>query len=78
MEYGSADSEGAEKVLEFLEDTSSAISSDEGFTARPVIINEKDESRKAVAVCSKLEDYVSWYFVLAMNDESGKIQRISG
>lgn len=78
MEYGSAHYEGAEKVLEFLEGTSNAISSDEGFIARPVIINERDKRIKAVALCSKLEDYVSWYFFLFMNDETGKVRRISG
>ncbi len=76
--YGTQHYKGMEKVLEFLETTSLAISTDTGFKARPVFISIAGEMKKAVALCSKLEEYVSWYFFLDLNVETGKIEMIRG
>ncbi len=75
---------GIDDVVKFLEETSVAISSESGFKAKPVIITDTDDSEynlnfkssyKAVALHSKLEDYISWFFMLKCN-EKRKIEKI--
>jgi hypothetical protein len=57
--------------MQFFEKTSNAISSDFGLCATPVIICDTEDPEysftadnryTAIALLSKLEEYVSWYF----------------
>ncbi len=71
MHFGTQIDNGKESIIRHLEEIAVAISSDMGFRAKPVIIVEDDLqnklSLKAVALHSKLEDYVSWFFMLKGN-----------
>lgn len=68
---------GVADVLDFLEKTHCAISTDEGFTAHPVIFKDSTGDRKkAVALFSKLEPYVSWLFRIRGSIENWKITNI--
>ena len=71
LTYGTQTYSGKAAVLGFFEDTSHAISSEFGFRATPVIICNTDDPEynlssdklhTAVALLSKLETYVSWFF----------------
>ena len=71
---------GIEAVMKELSNMSDAISSECGFVAKPVIAKESlsDDPeqfvrKKAVALCSKLEDYISWIFFIKGNSENFKI-----
>ena len=75
---------GKSEVIQHLEKTSEAISKDFGFRAVPIIICDtndpefgftKDNLYTAVALLSKLETYVSWYFLLRC-DENFLINKI--
>ena len=64
--------------MQFFEETSKAISSDFGFRATPIIICDtedpeynfsSDNRYTAIALLSKLEEYVSWYFLLRGNKD---------
>lgn len=75
--YGASIYEGREKVLDFFEGTANAISSEFGFCAAPVIICNTEDAEynmvadkkyKAVALFSKLEEYVSWFFMIKCNE----------
>ena len=86
LTYGTQTYSGKAAVLVFFEDTSHAISSEFGFRATPVIICNTDDPEynlssdklhTAVALLSKLETFVSWYFLLRGNEEF-LINRIYG
>ena len=71
---------GIEAVMKEFSNMSDAISSEYGFVAKPVIAKESlsDDPeqfvrKKAVALCSKLEDYISWLFFIKGNPENFKI-----
>lgn len=62
---------GIDAVMNEFSNMSDAISSDYGFVARPVIAKEMLSDnpdqfirRKAIALCSKLEEYISWLFFI--------------
>lgn len=87
FEYGTSRYKGVEGIFDFFENTSKAISSDEGFTAKPVIIHKtndpkyditEDQRRVSVALCSKLEEYISWFFIFKMDIETRKLIYIKG
>ena len=87
LEYGTQRVEGADSVLEYLEDLSCAISSEAGFRAQPVFISKSRElsfnnnpadKEKAVAMISKLEKQTACYFVLKRNGREGRIGEIRG
>ncbi len=68
---------GKENAIKYLEEVSAAISSEHGFFALPVIIvgvNDpinnliEDKEYKAVALHSKLEEYISWYLFIKGNE----------
>ena len=76
--YGSQTYQGKAAVIQFFEETSKAISSEFGFRATPVVICDTEDPKFdftsdnlyiAVALLSKLETYVSWYFLLRSNEE---------
>ena len=78
LTYGTQTFQGKSSVMQFFEETSNAISSDSGFRATPVIICDTedpeysftaDNSYTAIALLSKLEEYVSWYFLLRCNKD---------
>ncbi len=85
MTFGTQKYVGKDNVIKNLEEKSVAISSDCGFFALPVIIvgvNDpingltEDKEYKAVALHSKLEEYISWYLFIKGN-EKFQIQSIS-
>ena len=77
LEYGRSTYEGVNDVVDFLEQTRTAISSDQGFTAKPLITKDAEGNRKkAVALFSKLEDYISWLFRIKGNPKTGYIVSI--
>ena len=77
LKFGQTEYRGRDSVFQFLEDTHNAISSDQGFTAKPVITKDAEgNQRKAVALFSKLEDYVSWLFRIRGSVETWKIVHI--
>lgn len=89
MHFGTTVYRSKSKVIEFLEETSNAISSEYGFNAIPVIICDTEDSEqgiqlnsqyKAVALHSKLEEYISWFFMIRCNDnfEINKIVATKG
>lgn len=66
--------EGVDTVMREFSTMSDAISIKTGFIARPVIgkeMNAENPSqfvrRKAVALCSKVEEYISWLFFIEGN-----------
>lgn len=76
--YGTQAYCGKVAVIQFFEETSKAIASEFGFRATPVIIYDtedpefnftSDNRYTAVALLSKLETYVSWFFLLRSNEE---------
>ena len=78
--------EGVDAVMREFSAMSDAISIETGFIARPVIgkeINAENPSqfvrRKAVALCSKVEEYISWLFFIEGNgnNEDVKILKIN-
>ena len=78
LTYGIQTYEGKASVIQFFEETSKAISSEFGFRATPVIIYDTADPEynftasnryTAIALQSKLEAYVSWYFLLRCNDK---------
>ena len=77
LKFGSSTYYGSKEVLEDLEQMFNAISSDQGFTAKPVItVDDKGNRKKAVALFSKLEDYISWLFRIRGSIETWKIVSI--
>lgn len=86
LTYGIQTYEGKASVIQFFEETSKAISSEFGFRATPVIIYDTADPEynfaasnrySAIALQSKLEAYVSWYFLLISNKEF-LIEKICG
>ena len=84
LTLGTLKFEGINEVIKYLEEASIAIHSESGFKAKPVIIIDTNDTQfglnegnsyKAVALHSKLEDYISWFFMLKCN-ESWRIERI--
>ena len=78
MTYGSQTYKGKASVMQFLEETSKAISSEFGFRATPVIIYDTEDPvyqfsagnhYPAIALLSKPETYISWYFLLRSSEE---------
>ena len=74
---------GIDSVMKKLGETSDAIASDYGFVARPVIAKEFDSEnpeqfacRKAVALFSKLEEYISWIYFIEINPDNFKIANL--
>lgn len=74
---------GIDEVMKEFSEMSDAISCEFGFVARPVCgkeplpgNHEQYTIRKAVALCSKMEPYISWLFFIVENKKSGKIERI--
>lgn len=76
--YGSQNYQEKSAVIQFFEETSKAIASEFGFRATPVVICDTEDPEfdftsdnlyTAVALLSKLEAYVSWYFLLRSNEE---------
>ena len=77
LHYGTSTYRGSKEVIDFLEQTHIAISSDQGFTAKPVITEDaKGNRKKAVALFSKLETHVSWLFRIRGSMETWKINNI--
>ena len=86
LTYGTQTYKGKGSVIQFFEETSNAISSEFGFYATPVIICDTEDPEyeftannryTAIALLSKLETYVSWYFLLRSNEEF-LVERIYG
>lgn len=86
LKYGTQKFNGKEAVIRFLDETANAISASFGFRAMPVIIVNSEDSkyrltadmqRKAVALSSKLEAYISWFFFIHCDDNS-LIDKIEG
>ena len=86
LTYGTQTFQGKPSVMQFFEETSRAISSDFGFRATPIIICDTEDPEydfvannryTAIALLSKLEEYVSWYFLLRGNKDF-LIDRIYG
>ena len=82
--FGTREYRSKSAVIDFFEGTANAISTEFGFYAVPVIICDTEDSkygihtqdrRKAVALHSKLEEYISWFFMIKCNDDF-KINRI--
>lgn len=78
LTYGTQTFCGKAAVIQFFEETSKAIASKSGFSAVPIIICDTedpehnitaDNNYTAIALISKLEEYVSWFFLLRSNDE---------
>ena len=78
LTYGTQTFQGKASVMQFFEETSRAISSDFGFRATPIIICDTEDPEysftadnryTAIALLSKPEDYVSWYFLLRGNKD---------
>ena len=76
--YGTSEYRSKSAVIDFFEGTANAISSEFGFFAIPVIICDTEDSeygihatdkRKAVALHSKLEEYISWFFMIKCNSD---------
>ena len=76
--YGTNEYCSNSAVIDFFEGTANAISSEFGFHAIPVIICDTEDSeygihttdkRKAVALHSRLEEYISWFFMIKCNNE---------
>ena len=68
--HGTSEYRSKPAVIDFFEGTANAISSEFGFYAIPVIICDTEDlkydirsndRRKAVALHSKLEEYISWF-----------------
>lgn len=87
FDFGTQHEKGAEAIIDFFENTSKAIASDMGFVAKPVIICQTNDPKygitenqkvAAVALFSKLEDYISWFFIFRMNPETSKLLYIKG
>ena len=75
--FGTREYRSKSAVIDFFEETANAISSEFGFYAIPVIICDTEDSehgihttdkRTAVALHSKLEEYISWFFMIKCND----------
>lgn len=78
LTYGTQTFCGRVAVIQFFEETAKAIASEFGFRATPVIICDtedpefhftSDNRYTAVALLSKLETYVSWFFLIRSNEE---------
>ena len=76
--HGTREYRSKSAVIDFFEGTANAISSEFGFYAIPVIICDTEDlkydirsndMRKAVALHSKLEEYISWFFYDKMQQE---------
>ena len=68
---------GSKDVLEYLEQVFDANSSEQGFTAKPIFtVDSEGNRKKAVALFSKLEDYISWLFRICSSIETWKIVSI--
>ncbi len=77
LKYGTRTYNGSTEVVKFFDEVYHAISSDQGFTAKPVITKDTEgKQRKAVALFSKLELYISWLFRIRGDAETGNIVRI--
>ena len=77
LHYGTREYTSKIAVIDFFEEVANGISSEFGFYAVPVIICNTEDSeygihvtdkRKAVALHSKLEEYISWFFMIKCND----------
>lgn len=82
--FGTSEYIGKNAVIEFLENSSKAMASEYGFDAVPVIIYDtedaslnftKDRRHSALALYSKLEDYISWFLIVRC-DQNFLINRI--
>lgn len=78
LTYGTQTYCGKAAVMQLFEEISKAIASEFGFRATPVIICDTEDPEfsftpdnryTAVALLSKLETYVSWFFLLRSNEE---------
>ena len=83
LTQGTSSYVGIDAVMKFLSGASDAIASDYGFVARPVIAKEfiSDSAeqfirKKAVALFSKLEEYISWVYFIDVNPENFKIANL--
>ncbi len=77
LNYGTSTYRGNIEVVAFLEQVHQAISSDQGFTAKPIFTEDKRGKRKkAVGLFSKLEVYVSWLFRICASVDTWKITNI--
>ena len=77
LNYGTSTYRGSIEVVAFLEEIHQVISSDQGFTAKPVITEDKSGKRKkAVGLFSKLEVYVSWLFRIYASGDTWQITNI--
>ncbi len=81
LEYGERRVEGADNVLAFLENLSRAVSSDAGYTARPVFVSPdpgldystvKMEKHRAVALYSKIEENEFRFLEMGEGPDTGK------
>lgn len=84
LHFGDSEYIGKNAVIEFLEKTSKAMASEYGFDAVPVIICDtedaslnftKDGRYTALALYSKLEEYISWFLIVRC-DQKFLINRI--
>lgn len=84
MQFGTSQYIGKEQVIHTLDEIANSISSQMGFRAIPVIIVNTEipeldvtasMKRVAIALSSKLEEYVSW-FIFIENDSDWIVQRI--
>ena len=85
MEFGTQVIKGINGILDDFENTSKAISSEFGFIAKPVIIVQtedpelgitEDQEIRAFALFSKLEEYISWFYLFEIDPETHKIVHI--
>ena len=77
LKIGSSKYQGSKDVLEYLEQVFDANSSEQGFTAKPIFtVDSEGNRKKAVALFSKLEDYISWLFRIYSSIETWKIVSI--
>ena len=87
LEYGDLKIEGMDRVLQYLEGLSGPISSEAGFTVRPVYMSrdpdldyqgQSADTRQALALISKLEKRAVCYFLLERKGRTGKVTAIRG
>ena len=85
MEFGTQVIKGIDGILDDFEKTSKAISSEFGFIAKPIIIVQtedpelgitEDQEIRAFALFSKLEDYISWFYVFETDSDTHKLTHI--
>ena len=78
LSFGNRIYKGKSEVIQNLDETSEAISKDSGFRAVPIVICDtndpefgftKNNRYTSIALLSKLETYVSWYFLLRCDEK---------